>query len=164
MRFPGIRDICMGGIIFLTVFVPVISKTLVFNKPTGYQFSEPLIETGYYWPWLTVIRRTPAPELMADQIAVSGAPWSLLIFFPSLYLLKTCYQIVRDKDRNPYIPLKMIGLVTLQMLLQITVFFSQEPDVSERRTIYLIPQLGSLLFILLYSISLKFDNNSKSIY
>ncbi|MCY3411111.1 MAG: hypothetical protein INQ03_05665 [Candidatus Heimdallarchaeota archaeon] len=133
---------------FIILFIPTFSKVITNTSSSiGH-----IVESTWYWPWLTLIHKVPSDRYLADQWIASGLPWSIIVFFPFFYALRACYQMYMNEEKSTLKSL-IISVAALGQLIIIFVMSKSQPDyINEEVSIYYIPQLALMVINVLYFI------------
>ncbi|MHA2028197.1 MAG: hypothetical protein ACW99A_11140 [Candidatus Kariarchaeaceae archaeon] len=124
---------------FVIIFIPAYSVT-----DTNLKYYGPITEKAYIWPWMILTHYTPRDIYTSDQYAVVGFPWSIIIFIPFIYAIKSTWQIYISNENRAMHSAQIAVASVIQYFLLFMTFKSQSTDetvVTEEVSKYLIPQI-----------------------
>lgn len=132
-----LRNYLSIGSVLVSIIIPTVSRVYTNNYKSDYV----LEETTYYWPWMVLTHKIPPSIYFADQWYISGFPWTLLLFLPTLYMYKYCLNLYNSSERFQFNTLMIATMAFFQIIVIYVMSKSQQQYVLEDVHLYFIPQL-----------------------
>lgn len=120
---------------FVVLLIPAYGKVTSNN----------MTEKTFFWPWMILIRFTPVENYQSDQYTVVAFPWSILLFIPFLYILKLSWELSKSSEDRVLKSTYIVLISLIQIGLIAIAYSSQDPTVSEDKSVWYVPQIILIL-------------------